>query len=120
MSTDLEENASRAVRAEIDRVGHREPLPEPLNNDGIKVTFCGYAQIAGRLVDSSGREVVRGVSRDPRHDDRLQAVWRSLFTVPELVSFEPYCPASSLLSAETPTGRVREGAGLQPKLRGER
>jgi hypothetical protein len=32
------------------------------------------------------------VPRDPGHEDRMQKVWRSLFTQPELVKFEPYCP----------------------------
>jgi hypothetical protein len=95
VSTDLEENAARGLRERILNPREaREPLPPPLDNEGIEVTFCGFSQTAGRLIDPSGREVRIGAARDPRRDDRLQAVWRAMFTSPELVSFEPYCPES--------------------------
>jgi len=93
VSTDLEENAERGMR---ERILHpreaREPLPPPLDNEGIEVAFCGFSQTAGRVIDPSGREIRIVAARDPRRDDRLQAVWRAMFTIPELVSFEPYCP----------------------------
>ena len=100
VSTDLEENGVRAIKERIDHARHgKEPLPKPLDNSGIMVTFCGFAQTAGRLVDPSGREIRKAVARDPHRDDRLQAVWRSMFTKPELVTFVPYCPKPNNLQA---------------------
>jgi hypothetical protein len=116
VSTDLEENGERGMR---ERILHsreaREPLPPPLDNEGIEVTFCGFSQTAGRVIDPSGREVRIGAARDPRRDDRLQAVWRAMFTSPELVSFEPYCPEPSNSQVGEPqTGRpVSGGNGLR-------
>jgi hypothetical protein len=101
VSTDLEENGDRAIEATIDgRHDGRKPLPLPLDNSGISVTFCGFVETAGRLVGPSGREIRKAVPRDPRRDERLQAVWRSLFASSELVSFEPYCPQPTILPAQ--------------------
>lgn len=114
VSSDLEENGVRAIEERIHRARHpKEPLPELLDNSGIAVTFCGFAQTAGHLVDNSGREIRSAVARDPRRDDRLQTVWRALFSNSELVRFEPYCPASSLLSTDQATAEREHGeAGL--------
>jgi hypothetical protein len=104
VSTDLEENGVHAIKERIHRgreVGGS--LPAPLDNSGITVTFCGFAQTSGHLVGPSGHEIGDAATRDPRRDDRLQTVWRSLFSRPKLVSFEPYCPAPSNLQVlETP------------------
>lgn len=93
VSSDLEENGVRAIEERIKHgteAGGR--LPKPLDNTGIAVTFCGFAQAAGHLVAPSGREIGKAVVHDPHRDDRLQTVWRSLFSCPQLVQFEPYCP----------------------------
>ena len=66
-------------------------LPTGLDNEGVEVSFCGLAITAGRIVNPSGREILKSPLRDSGHDDRLRQVWRSLFTRPELVKFEPYC-----------------------------
>lgn len=97
VATDLEENGDRAIEARLR--GYRkpkDPLPRTLDNRGIKVAFCGYAQTAGRIFGSSGREIRKAAVRDPNKDDRLQTIWRSLFSRPELVTFEPYCPQPSI------------------------
>jgi hypothetical protein len=108
VSTDLEENGVRAVEERINRGGAgRDPLPARLNNSGITVTFCGFAQTAGRLVGPSGREIQGTAARDPHRDDRLQAVWRSLFARPELVHFEPYCPEPSVIPARDAVGTTK-------------
>jgi len=108
VSTDLEENGDRAIEATLDgRHDARKPLPTLLDNSGIRVTFCGFAETAGRLVGPSGREIRKAVPRDPRRDDRLQAVWRSLFASSDLVSFEPYCPQPAILPAQE--GVVAQG-----------
>jgi len=100
MSTDLEENGVHAIEEQIKlgREAHAA-LPAPLDNTGITITFCGFAQTSGHLIGPSGRESGKTTIRDPHRDDRLQAVWRSLFSRPKLVSFEPYCPAPSNLQA---------------------
>jgi hypothetical protein len=107
VATDLEENADRAIRERIEGRGHGGPLPLPLENSGIEITFCGYAGTQGRVLGPSGRETGRSAVRGPHRDDRLQAVWRSLFARPELVTFEPYCPQPTTGSA---TGPDRLGA----------
>lgn len=105
VATDLEENADRGIEARLR--GSRnltDPLPRTLDNDGIHVTFCGFAQTAGRIVGHSGREIGKPAARDPGQDSRLQSVWRSLFSRPQLVSFEPYCPQPSISVARKATG----------------
>ena len=100
VNSDLEENGDRAVKERINRGRDAgEPLPEPLDNRGIAITLCGFAQTAGHIVGPSGREIGKAVARDPQRDDHLQAVWRSLFASPEIVRFEPYCPQSNDLRA---------------------
>jgi hypothetical protein len=93
VDSDLEENVETSIKEGLNRNRNAKlPLRSPIENEGIKVSFCGLAVKAGRIVRPSGKEVHRAVSRDPGRDDRLRQVWRSLFTQPDLVSFEPYCP----------------------------
>jgi hypothetical protein len=73
-------------------------LPRPLiDNDGIDVVFYG-------LSDTSGEEPSPGKNRQiarPRNAvrvDRLEAVWRSIFTHPERLSFQPFCPKTTTAS----------------------
>lgn len=108
VSTDLEENGDAAIEERINRARKvRNPVPRPLDNSGITVTFCGYAQTAGWLVRPSGREIGKAILRDPHRDDRLQAVWRSLFAEPDFVRFEPYCPEPAISPAQEPAGAQR-------------
>jgi hypothetical protein len=92
VDSDLEENVETGIKSGLDRTRRREPLPEVLDNDGIDVTFCGYAATAGRILDPTGREVRRFTGRNPAREDRMQEIWRSVFASPERVKFEPYCP----------------------------
>jgi hypothetical protein len=93
VDSDLEENVEAPIKEALDRTGKTKlALPEPLDNHGIEVSFCGLAVTTGRIVNPPGRETRRTLPRDPGRDDRLKQVWRSLFTQPELVRFEPYCP----------------------------
>jgi hypothetical protein len=96
VDTDGEENAVPAIRRALQHP-ERAPqdLPAPLANEGIAVTFCGLALTEGRIKDPSGREVRRAARRSPAYDDNLRRTWVRLFAKPELVSFEPYCPAPS-------------------------
>jgi hypothetical protein len=94
VDTDLEENVETSVMEALNRTRKsKSALPTPLDNHGIEVSFCGLAVTKGRITRPSENEVQRAVPRDPGREDRLRQVWRSLFTQPELVSFEPYCPS---------------------------
>jgi hypothetical protein len=97
IDSDLEENGVPAIKSLLERpANNRGALPTPLDNNGIKIAFCGFAVTTGRIVDPSGREIGRGrPRRDPSHDDNLRRTWASLFTKPELLTFDPYCPGTS-------------------------
>src|SRR5713101_6686868 len=101
VDSDLEENVEAGIRGDLDRRRRRNPLPAALDNDGIDVTFCGYAATAGRIIDPTGREVRTFTGRNPAREDRMQRIWRSLFMSPERVKFEPYCPKPSNPGAYT-------------------
>jgi len=93
VDSDLEENVETSVKERLNRARSTKlVLPTPLDNQGIEVSFCGLAVTAGRMVNPAGREIQRALPRDPSREDRLRQVWRSLFTQPDLVRFEPYCP----------------------------
>lgn len=79
--TDLEETTNTAIRKKLEGQNNHV-LPDPLDNRGIKVAFCGFADTVG------GARAARVAGRAAR----LQRVWRQLFSVPSLVSFAPYCP----------------------------
>lgn len=106
VDSDLEENVEISIKEALDRPRKTNvALPAPLDNQGIGVSFCGLAVTTGRIATPTGREARRTLPRDPGRDDRLRQVWRSLFTEPELVTFEPYCPTPRDL------GPYRAGAG---------
>ena len=92
IDSDLEENAITAIKATLEHPKSKaQSLPAPLDNDGIRVAFCGLAVTAGRIIGPSGREI-RKAPRNPKRDDNLRSTWTSLFTKPESVTFDPYCP----------------------------
>lgn len=93
VDSDLEENVETSIKKSINNHGGgTRILPSPINNAGINVAFCGLAVTAGRIVDPSGREIRKASPRNSRRDHRLRQTWLSLFTKPEAVRFEPYCP----------------------------
>jgi hypothetical protein len=93
VDSDLEENVETSIKDALSRTRNAKlVLPSPLDNQGIEVSFCGLAVTAGRIVNPPDRETRRVLPRDPGRDDRLREVWQSLFTQPELLKFEPYCP----------------------------
>lgn len=93
VDSDLEENAEHSIKDALNSTRQTKAvLPTRLDNEGVEVSFCGLAVTAGRIVNPSGREILNNSLRDPGRDDRLRQVWRSLFTQPDLVNFEPYCP----------------------------
>jgi hypothetical protein len=93
--TDGEELSERAIRDSIDSGIKRKRLPEVASNEGVRVTFCGLAEVnTSRHSESSKASKIYGA----QHGDRLRDTWLSLFSSPALVSFEPYCPRSEVSS----------------------
>jgi len=104
VASDLNENVEIGIKKRISDPDDKHALPAALNNRGIDVRFCGYATTAGRLVDPSGREVSKVGPRDANSEDRLLRVWAGLFTDPQRVKFEPYCPRPSTPGLYAGTG----------------
>ncbi len=63
-----------------------------IDNDGIDIVFYGLSDTKGEELTSGGRRQRVTRTRDASGADRLRAVWLSLFTHRERVSFEPFCP----------------------------
>jgi hypothetical protein len=79
--TDLHETAQIAIRKALSDRSAPVDLSTaitPIDNTGIHISFCGYAESS---------------EQDSRayNPDRLVEVWRTVFTHPELVRFDPYC-----------------------------
>ena len=93
VDSDLEENVETSIKKNLNRTtdGAHTP-PQLIENEGIEVAFCGLAVTKGRFGDSSSGGFREAPPRTPTREDRLQQIWRSLFTNPGTVSFEPYCP----------------------------
>lgn len=96
IDSDGEENVDPGIRQALSGApkGH-QTLPAPSDNRGVEVTFCGLA-VTTRVTNPS--RPLSGLLRDHDKEDRLQRTWQSLFIVPELVNFEPYCPKASISS----------------------
>jgi len=93
VDSDLEENVEISIKEAISRARSTKlGLPPLLDNQGIEMSFCGLAVTAGRIANLAGREIQRALPRNSGRDDRLRQVWRSLFTQPDHLNFEPYCP----------------------------
>jgi hypothetical protein len=103
VNSDLEENVEPSIKKRLNgTAGEKPTLPSPVENDGIDVAFCGLAVTTGRFVDSSSSGPYKTLRRTPAREDRLREIWRSLFTIPAAVSFEPYCPKANDLSVVAP------------------
>ena len=86
---DLEENAVSAIKTILENPeSKRQALPVPLDNEGIRVTFCGLAVTAGHIIGPSGNEIRKARPRNPGHDDNLRRILAVLFTKPDLVTFD--------------------------------
>ena len=88
--TDGEETAEAAIKRALDGQGKLKGLPEPISNEGITVVLCGLSE----TVESASTETKGRPVHEARRGDRIRDVWLSLFTEPNFVSFEPYCPKS--------------------------
>jgi hypothetical protein len=110
VDSDLEENVEPSIKASLSGTTSRKyRLPPLINNRGIEISFCGLAVTAGRIVDPSGREIRKALPRDPGREDRLSKTWLSLFTEPEMVRLQPYCPKFRDLGADMTFVGAAEG-----------
>lgn len=92
LQTDGEETVNLQIKKALDqKLATKSKLPRPVSNNGIQIVFCGLAETVGTAT-STGNKVRRMTKqRDPERNARMQEVWLTLFTNPELVTFEPYC-----------------------------
>lgn len=67
--------------------------PVSLDNRGIKVRWCGFAETRGVLVEKKKKRSLTP-ERNAARSDFILSTWRSLFSEPDNVVFEPFCPSS--------------------------
>lgn len=117
VDSDLEENVEPSIKKSLDnRSGRTLELPTPINNQGFDTTFCGLAVTTDHLVDPSGRETRKAPPlRDSGREDRLRHVWLTLFTRPDAVQFQPYCPQKPSNSATATASNVQSGSAKPPR-----
>jgi hypothetical protein len=89
VNTDGEERAENSIKAAIngDRRA-RSRFPAPIENAGIRISFCGLASTVGSVRTSTGGHQY-SPARDPARADRIRDVWTSLFTEPAAVGLHP-------------------------------
>lgn len=93
--TDAEELSEPAIKRALETEGKPTGFSAGMSNQGIHVMFCGMAETN----EAGNRDTVRVRLHTAAHGDRLRQVWLSLFTTPELVTFEPYCSRSGISTA---------------------
>jgi len=92
VQTDLEETGDPQIKEALNHRGkNNRALSVPINNEGIGVVISGIAETVGTTKAGEGTSKALTKPRDPRRADRIETVWRSLFTSPDRVTFEPYC-----------------------------
>jgi len=96
VDSDLEENVEASVKKRLNGPSDMKSAPVPaIDNEGIKITFCGLAITTGLAADRGGTKRRRTSPGDASRSDRLRDVWSSLLTEPSSLEFEPYCPRPS-------------------------
>jgi hypothetical protein len=81
-----------SIKKNVEGTDDTKSVPAALKNDGIQVVFCGVAVTAERTVGPSGKVIGKRADRTAGREDWLERVWQSVFTKPDAVTFEPYCP----------------------------
>jgi hypothetical protein len=95
--TDGEETANFQIKKALGQKNISNPkLPVPINNNGVRVVFCGLAETIGQTTDMNNKPRRLTRTREPEGDAHLQQIWSKLFSNPELVTFEPYCSKEGL------------------------
>jgi hypothetical protein len=91
VQSDLEERSEPAIRKALTSTVPVTGLPEPINNEGISLYFRGISQTFGvKTAKVGGLQSFTSI-RDAQKTERIYEVWRSLFTKPENLHFDPYC-----------------------------
>lgn len=94
--TDGEETEEPWIRQSVqNRRMRQRGLPTALDNTNIAVTVCGFSETLGEIRDSNKRRVRLTARRDGNNAEFLRAVWGKVFTQPDRVVFEPFCPRVS-------------------------
>lgn len=92
VQTDLQEHGGdHNLESAIHGKGNFHPATQ-LNNSGIEIQFCGYAETRGEFSDKSGKVRRLTMPRSLEQDSRLKTVWQTEFTNPSIVNFVPFCP----------------------------
>src|ERR1051325_3072667 len=92
VQSDLEENVEESIKSAIRASSKvKGNLPSPLDNSRVNITFCGYSETSSQYIDIRGQVKQGTPMRNAKSTDRLLEVWPSLFTHPELVTFNPVC-----------------------------
>ena len=96
IQTDGEETVNLQVKRAIDAPNTKLNLPTPIQNAGVRITFCGMAETVGTAVAADNKVRHMSKQRDAQRSDRLREVWLGVFTDPQLVNFEPFCSKGDL------------------------
>jgi hypothetical protein len=90
VQSDAEENVTRRFYHAAPGGAGKAATAPPLNNEGVRVLWCGYASTEG--------------GGDPRGDatDALIAKWRASFTNTAAVTFRPFCGAAGASQGSAP------------------
>jgi hypothetical protein len=91
VQTDLEETGDPQLSAALKSVSNKQVLASPINNEGIKIVISGTAETASISAGSNGRTHQITRPRNLQRIEHLQSVWKSLFSNPDRVMFEPHC-----------------------------
>jgi hypothetical protein len=94
IQTDGEETVDPQIKAAIEAPVKGSLVPV-IANDGIRVHFCGLAQKVLWPTAPDKREALLEQQRDSQRPERLQEVWRGLFSNADLLRFSPYCAGNS-------------------------
>jgi hypothetical protein len=94
MDTDLQENQDRLFLKML-RGDRGVAFAQPIDNTGIGIEICGVAVTAGPATDRTNGVILSAQPRSPERDEELRRAWLSVFTEPQTITFEPYCPGVS-------------------------
>ena len=106
LQTDGEETVEVGIRRALAGSQAMLNLPAPIDNTGIAVTICGLSETTGQGDAAKSWSPRR--NHNARSADRVVAVWRRLFTAPDLITFEPVCPKAE---ARTPNMVAKTAPG---------
>ena len=91
VQTDLEETGDPQLSAALKSVSNKQVLASLINNEGIKIVISGTAETASISAGANGRTQHLTRPRNLERIEHLQSVWKSLFSNPDGVTFEPHC-----------------------------